>query len=227
MSLAQPIGSEAEPDFEPDAVTTLLTEMQMKHLLELRELAMDVARDVAAASSAATVKELHPDLAMARIGKLILQIVAMERHVAGERDQQRAAMKTARAQAKRGATAHGVRQALAAAKPKLPSAQREDLLRGVIVNYDFSDPRKVAQIVADMCRQLGVPPRPDLWPAGEAVAPVQDRAASGDGSVSEDQAVAPVAASGPASDKKPTASPGNRREETPPSVARANGRGPP
>jgi hypothetical protein len=162
-----------DTDYNPDEKVLRLAEIQIQHLAELQELAMKVARDVAAASS----KEKPADLAMARISKVILQIVMLSQETAALREKTRVDLKHYRKLAKRDAVRNAVDAAMAAAHPERSFKQRNDLMRGIVETYDFSNPRKVAEMVAEICRALGVPFRPEIWPAeepaAEAAAPAQ------------------------------------------------------
>ena len=155
-----------EPDYAPDETALLLTELQMRHLVELRNLAMEVARDVAAGSS----PEKPAELGIARIGKLIMQITVLEQQTAGLRDKQRAQARHRKAQVKKEAVVRAVEAAREAAGPGQSQPRQDTLMRGIIQNFDFSDPRTVAEIVAGMCKVLGVPFPAEIWPGGNAPA---------------------------------------------------------
>jgi len=167
MTATQPAPSQTtEPDYAPDETALLLTELQMRHLVELRNMAMEVARDVTSSSS----PEKPADLAMARIGKMIMQITVLEQQTAGLRDKQRAQMKIRKSQVKKEAVVKAVETARTAAAPGQSQARQDTLMRGLVQNTDFSDPRTVAEIVAGMCKVLGVPFPAEIWPGGNAPA---------------------------------------------------------
>lgn len=200
MATDQPIQPKPEPDYAPDEAALMLTEMQMKHLIELRGIALDVARDIASSGGDARQR----GAAIAKVGKLILQICAMEQQTIGLREAQRTKLKGARIQAKKEQVKREVTAAIVAASSGTQGAagirlRQENLLRDIFMRYDFSDPRTVAAMAADICRQLGVPQRPEVWPAGAE--PVAAEAPIGE--------TAPAEVFKPA--VKPGASPGARR----------------
>jgi hypothetical protein len=155
-----------EPDYTPDETALLLTELQMRHLVELRTMAMEVAQDVAATSQPGK----PADLAMARISKIVMQIIVLEQQTAGLRDRQRAAVRARKLQAKKQAVVRAVETARAAAGPGRNTADQDRLMRGLVQNFDFSDPRTVSEIVAGLCQALGVPFPAEIWPGGTAAA---------------------------------------------------------
>ncbi len=155
----------AEPDYAPDEAAVLLAEIQLQHLAELRELGMDLAR-VTLTRKIQGRDEQGCDLAYSRISKTIQQIIALEQYTIGMRDKGRQLLRTRRLAQKKEEVSREVGVALQAAQPKLDRVRQENLLRDVFRSYDFSDPREVATIVAGICRSLGVPPRPEIWPEG-------------------------------------------------------------
>jgi hypothetical protein len=158
-----------ETDYAQDEAAVLLAEIQLRHLAELRELGMDLAREILTRKQAPQAS----DLAYARISKTVLQIVALEQHTIGLRDKKRETLRSRKRAEKKAAVTRGVDAALQAAQPKLDRVRQQSLLRDVFVSYDFSDPRDVATIVAGICRNLGVPYRPEIWPAEAASEPAE------------------------------------------------------
>jgi hypothetical protein len=178
MSIANATSQAHPPEHQPDegVLMTMLVDMQLKHLIELRELAMDMARDIAGAQKPS-------DLAFARISKVILQICAMEQHTMKLRSGAQEKLRSVQAKAKKAAVKQGVAAAIDSALAGMRGgpgaaalrARQQNLLQGIFARYDFSDPRVVAAMVADICRQLGVPERPDIWPT-EAQEPAEEKA---------------------------------------------------
>jgi hypothetical protein len=57
-----------------------------------------------------------------------------------------------------------VEEALAVIPPGPERVRRVDQLRGLLPKYDFSSPKTMAAMVADICAAVGVPFRPEIWP---------------------------------------------------------------
>jgi len=166
-----------EPDYAPDEAMLLLIEMQMRDLIKLRRFTMELAEDIAVNGRGKS--DATTGIALKGIGKLILQICAMEQHTARLRAGEQVALKAARTRAKKEQVKREVSAVLEAADAgavgagavdlKVPSAvrnvKRQSLLRDVFQSYDFSDPRTVAAMVADICQKVGFPFQAETWPA--------------------------------------------------------------
>jgi len=128
------------------------------------------------------------DAAYERVSRMVLQVSAMEQHTLQVRAGQRETLKQARAKTKKAEVKRGVEAVLdAAAKvpaaklsaegarvATLPRLSRESLLSSIFINYDFSDPRTVATLVAEICGKLGVPFQAEIWPStAPETAPVE------------------------------------------------------
>ena len=193
MSLDQPITAKPEPDYDPDEAMVLLTELQIRDLGKIRQIGMDLLDDLSArGGDASLLVKGRLDLAYERISKMVLQVAAMEQHTLKVRAGARATLKTERAVKKKAAVKREVEAVLdavakapaakvgpeaakVAALPKLP---RLNLLNDIFHNYDFSDPRTVATMVAEICGNLGIPFNAEIWPvaaggAAEAVKPIE------------------------------------------------------
>jgi hypothetical protein len=256
MSLDTPIAAPAERNYDPDAMLLTLTEFQLQDLMRLRRIGMNLAEEIDA--RVAVVREQRDrqrrdddpvkdikllDAAYERVGRMVLQVAAMEQHTLRVRAGQKEKLKHGRTLAKKAEVKRGVEAVLnAAAKipadrlgpegarvAALPHLPRENLLNGIFMRYDFSDPRTVAALVAEICGKLGVPFQADIWPV-EAPTPEAEPA----------EPVEPAKAAAKAA-AKPCRPPFERgsvssiglmaqapgRVKVPPILARAKGRGPP
>ena len=174
-----------EPDYDLDETMVLLTELQMRDLGKMRQIGLDLLGDLnVRGGDAAKVVQGGLDRAYERICKTMLQVMAMEQHTIKQRGDARATLKTERAKKKKAAVTRDVEAVLdavakapvgkvplAAAKiAALPRQQRLTLLNDVFRNYDFSDPRTVAVLVAEICRNLGIDFTVAEWPEADVEA---------------------------------------------------------
>jgi len=61
----------------------------------------------------------------------------------------------------------------AAKLASLPHLPRLNLLQDVFLGYDFSDPRTVAALVAEICGKLGISFNAEIWPVAAPAAAVE------------------------------------------------------
>jgi len=186
---AQSGGAKPEPDYDPDGVMALLTELQMRDLMKLRQIGMDLADDVTAQGGDATlVVKGHLDRAFERISGAVLRIMAMEQHTARVRAGAREALRVARVSRKKAEVRREVEAVLdavakapvakvgpeAARVATLPRLPRLNLLDDILVKFDFSDQRTVASMVAEICAKWNVPFPAEHWPAAAAPAAAEE-----------------------------------------------------
>jgi hypothetical protein len=146
-------------------------ERHLRVLQELAELGMSLARDVAARAA----ETADPDLVLAfsRIARAVRQTVALEAKLADDRETARAdhARRLAQETAARGGrrkkfVEDAVERAIYA---EAQGETAEDLLGDLYERLqdprddaDFAD-RPIGELIADICKALGVTPDPSLW----------------------------------------------------------------
>jgi hypothetical protein len=161
-----------KPAEDADEIGIATAQAQLKCLAQLREVATGLVCGLE--TQGENKGGSSPELSCARLGKMILQVCAMEQHVLEQWRNGRRVQKVRQTREKETAVKARVEAAVAAATAGPERLRRMDQLRGLLPKYDFSSPREMAAMVADICEALGVPFRPEIWPEGEAVAAGSD-----------------------------------------------------
>jgi hypothetical protein len=202
-----------KPAEDSDEIAIAMAQAQLRCLAEVREAATNMVRalDYDRVNKGGTPV---PHAACARLGKLVLQVCAMEQHVLEQWRTRRKRQETRRIEERKKAVQARVEEAMAAIPPGPERVRRVDQLRGLLPKYDFSSPRTMAAMVADICAAVGVPFRPEIWPEEgiEAAAAAKAGAAKagvGDGEPKVSQAAeSPSPPPSRGQDSNPGSSPG-------------------
>ena len=171
---------ESAPDSEPapsDEAMRLMAS-QLETLARMRAIGENMMERVERKASGLLLereqpafRNCDPILALNRLSRSLLQIMAMEQEIMGLREKGRRDIREERAQKKRQLVRRAVRDAAVIQKPDLSPAHLRRLLKDVISDRNYYDdfihgsPR---EIIAKICAQLGIE-NPDLsiWPDGE------------------------------------------------------------
>jgi len=148
----------------------VLAEMQLVHLAELREMAMNRAR---ALDGWHRNEKLPPPVqaahAFAAIAKAVRQIVALEQETIGLREKRLLRVRRVRSEETKAAVKQSVKQSversIRTARPDTPEQARKRLLSDLFDRDDTRDYRNgnVRDIVADICKTLGVEADLSIW----------------------------------------------------------------
>jgi hypothetical protein len=153
-----------KPEMPPSDAQVLLTEIQLRQLAELRDMGMQLARDLVAqddenGKQPSTIRTAD---AFARLSKAIRQIMALEQETIGLREKRVHQVRQSWMNSKRAAVRKSVDRSVAAAKPEMNRIGRERLLGDLFSDYDY-DRSSVRDIVAGICKTLGVTADLSLW----------------------------------------------------------------
>ena len=155
-------------------VQVALAELQLLQLSELREIGMSRAR---ALDGRHANEKLPPAVqaghAFAAVAKAIRQIMALEQETIGLRDKRIAKLRVERGKENKVTVKRSVERSLRAGRPDEKPEKRERLLADL---FDYRDRRDYLNgnprdIVADICKALGVEADLSLWdePAAEDI----------------------------------------------------------
>lgn len=137
---------------------------QLRCLGELREAVTNMALAVETRRQQRREEDI-PERAMSRLGKLVLQICAMEQQTVALWKKSHEKARTLRMAARRKDVQEKVETAIAAVTPPGPvRAERLDLLQRVLPKYDFSSPAKMRATAEEICRAVGIPFPAEAFP---------------------------------------------------------------
>jgi hypothetical protein len=148
------------------------TERHLRTLEDLAEIGMDLARTVqrqAHEQAAADLDAAALGLVFSRIARAVRQTVALEARLAEDRQAETAAQLASRTQARATRRRREVRAVVEQAiEADAAETDLEDLLLDLeerLVDYDDADfaDRPIGELVARICRDLGVAPDWSLW----------------------------------------------------------------
>ena len=152
-----------------------LAELQLLELSELREIGMSRARALDGRHANEKLPPAVPGAhAFAAVAKAIRQIMALEQETIGLRDKRIANLRLERGKETKVAVKRSVERSLRAGRPEEKPEKRERLLADL---FDYRDRRDYLngnprEIVADICKALGVETDLSLWDAAEAAADI-------------------------------------------------------
>lgn len=101
--------------------------------------------------------------AIDRMTLAMRKIMALEQEVCGLREKRIAKVKSDLLRVKKTAVRQNVERSLAIAKPELAPQRREDLLRDLFSDYDSLSKGTVREVVAQICKDIGIPADLSLW----------------------------------------------------------------
>ncbi len=141
--------------------------------LHLRQLAQmrDVGMRMVANTEADMPEGMKPPAknammsAYAQLTKAIRQIMALEEEIIGLREKRVAHLRAAWSQEKRQTVRRSVEKSLAAAKPQMQRFARERLLGDLFRDYNDYTRGSIRDIVAGICKTLGITADLSLWDA--------------------------------------------------------------
>ena len=170
-TIGQPPDSEAAPSDE----AMRLMASQLETLARMRVIAENMMERVERKASGLLLereqpafKNCDPILALNRLSRSLLQIMAMEQEIMGLREKRRQDILAAPAERKRQLVRRAVRDAAVAQKPTIDRALLRTQIQSALKDCNYYDdfirgsPR---EIIAKICAQLGIE-TPDLsiWP---------------------------------------------------------------
>jgi hypothetical protein len=160
-----------EPEWGRTDMQVALAELQLLQLAELREIGMSRAR---ALDGRHADEKLPPPVqaghSFAAVAKAIRQIMALEQETIGLREKRVSRLRVERAAEAKVAVKRSVERSLRAGRPEDKPERRERLLADL---FDYRDRRDYLsgnprEIVADICKTLGVEADLSLWDAQAA-----------------------------------------------------------
>jgi hypothetical protein len=163
MSNDRDIRNDGNPDQLEESMAAL-ARAQLQCLGDLRVAATNMALAVETRRQTRRDDEI-PETSFTRLGKLVLQICAMEQHTIALWQKSQRTLHTNRTERGKKEVRQKVEAAVEAATPPGPVRMRQmGQLRGLIPRYDFSTPAKMRAAAEEMCRALGVPFPADAFP---------------------------------------------------------------
>jgi hypothetical protein len=142
-----------------------LADQHLRDLAKMREIGMRLVDDADAgtpqgqkAPSKAAIMSAY-----AQLTKAIRQIMALEQEIIGLREKRAAHLRIKWKQEKTATVRRSVEKSLAAAKPQMQRFDRERLLADLFRDYNDYSRGPVRDIVADICKTLGIEADLSLW----------------------------------------------------------------
>ena len=153
-------------DLPPQSDAELaLMDTQLRQLAELREIGMRLARDVEADPPQGQKPPPKAPLlqAYAQLTKAIRQIMALEQEVIGLREKRAIRNRRVWLKDKAETVRRSVDKSLMTAKPDMTKPGRERLLSDLFRDYDDYEKGPVRDLVAGICKTLGIEADLSLW----------------------------------------------------------------
>lgn len=160
--LAGTVNSDVPP---PTDAQVALAELHLRQLAQLREIGMRMAQDVEAAMPQGMKPPSKNAMmaAYAQLTKAIRQIMALEQETIGLREKRIAHIRREWKKEKTATVRRSVEKSLAAAKPEMPRIARERLLGDLFRDYNDYVHGPIRDIVAGICKTLGIEADLSLW----------------------------------------------------------------
>jgi len=162
----RPIPGTLNSDVPPRSDAQLaLIDAHLRQLAELRDIGMRLARDVEADPPQGQKPPPKAALlqAYAQLTKAIRQIMALEEEIIGLREKRVIRVRQTWLNEKADAVRRSVDKSLAAAKPEMSKPRRERLLSDLFRDYNDYAKGPVRDLVADICKTLGIEADLSLW----------------------------------------------------------------
>jgi hypothetical protein len=142
-----------------------LADVHLRQLAQLRDIGMRMAADAEAdmPQGAKPPSKTAMMSAYAQLTKAIRQIMALEEEIIGLREKRVAHLRSSWKQEKRETVRRSVEKSLAAAKPEMQRFTRERLLGDLFRDYDDYTRGSIRDIVAGICKTLGIQADLSLW----------------------------------------------------------------
>jgi hypothetical protein len=174
----RPVPGTLNSDVPPRSDAELaMIDAHLRQLAELREIGMRLARDVEDDPPQGQKPPPKAGLlqAYAQLTKAIRQIMALEQEVIGLREKRAVRNRQVWLKDKVETVRRSVEKSLTAAKPEMTKPSRERLLSDLFRDYNDYQKGPVRDLVADICKTLGVEADLSLWdepqPAADIVLP--------------------------------------------------------
>jgi len=142
-----------------------LADQHLRDLAKLREIGMRLAADAEADTPQGQKQPSKNALmaAYAQLTKAIRQIMALEEEIIGLREKRVATLRAKWKSEKAATVRRSVDKSLAAAKPQMQRVARERLLSDLFRDYNDYARGNIRDIVAAICKTLGIEADLSLW----------------------------------------------------------------
>ena len=142
-----------------------LADQHLRDLAKLREIGMRLAADAEADTPQGQKQPSKNALmaAYAQLTKAIRQIMALEEEIIGLREKRVATLRAKWKSEKAATVRRSVDKSLAAAKPQMQRVARERLLSDLFRDYNDYAHGSIRDIVAAICKTLGIEADLSLW----------------------------------------------------------------
>ena len=140
-------------------------DLHLRQLARMRDVGMRMVDDVDAGMAQGQKPPSKTAMmsGYAQLTKAIRQIMALEQEIIGLREKRVALIGSRWKQEKRQTVRRAVETSLAAAKPEMPRLSRERLLGDLFRDYDDYAKGPIRDIVAGICKTLGIETDLSLW----------------------------------------------------------------
>ena len=168
MTDPNPMAGPLRSDAPPVDAQLALAEIQLRQLGALRDIGFRMARDLEDDTPGDDGKRPSKKTRVAdfdRITRAIRQIMALEQETIGLREKRIRVVRDEQLKTKAKAIRRSVEHSLVKAKPEMERPRRERLLSDLFRDYGDYANGNVRDIVADICRTLGVTADLSLWDA--------------------------------------------------------------
>jgi hypothetical protein len=146
-----------------------LVEKQLKQLDRLTEIGMELAEDLRSGADGKPLNRAQAGHAYDRVTRALRQIHALQHLIAGLREKRIAKVKNDLTAVKKTAIHQSVERSLITGKPDMPREKRERLLADLFRGYNGYSKGTVAELVAQICKDLGTETDMSLWEAPCAI----------------------------------------------------------
>jgi hypothetical protein len=160
--LAGSVNSDSPP-MSDDQIA--LADLHLRQLARMRDVGMRLVEDADAAVSQGqkAASKTAMMTAYAQLTKAIRQIMALEEEIIGLREKRVALIRGRWLEEKRQTVRRSVDKSLTTAKPDMPRIARERLLSDLFRDYNDYGRGSIRDLVAGICKTLGIEPDLSLW----------------------------------------------------------------
>jgi len=154
---------EGEPLSDEDAASARTAE-RIRDLRNLRLMAFQIAAEVMEHCAPGSKEKVQN---FERMERAIRCLTVLEEELEKNRQDRRKMLRKERLNRTKEKVERAVRDAVVAAKPRIPSTDLQKVMRAAFADYKSIDDYDGTpeEIVHRVCELIGVTPNPDLWPA--------------------------------------------------------------